>query len=259
MGYGPPATAMMAGRTAKQHASFLLPHLKPDMAVLDCGCGPGSVTIGLAEAVAPGHAVGTDVEESQLEIGRASAGRNGVANVRFEVASAYELPFLDESFDAIFISAVMGNLREPLRGLSEARRVLKPGGVIAVKEFDHGGDLLYPVTADLLEGVELYYRLRRHNGHDPDSGRKVPNHLNAAGFRDVTIRATYETFSGPNVLPQFGNGFAALVTEAFAEPLLQLGWVTSERMQGITRAWEEFPKQPGAFYALAWCEALGWK
>jgi ubiquinone/menaquinone biosynthesis C-methylase UbiE len=259
MGYGPAATAMMASRTARRHAAFLVSHLKPGMKVLDCGCGPGSITLGLAEIVSPGEAVGTDLEESQLELGRAAAAKRQISNARFQVASAYELPFADESFDAVFISAVLGNLREPLRGLAEAYRILKPDGVIGVKEFDHGGDLLYPLESDLAAGLNLYYRLRRHYGHDPESGRKVRGLLEQAGFRNVNLTATYETYSGADVLPQFGRGYAALISEAFAEPLQRLGWVTPEVMHQIIRAWQEFPTKPGAFYALTWCEGLGWK
>jgi ubiquinone/menaquinone biosynthesis C-methylase UbiE len=259
MGYGPAATALMASRTAQAHAAFLRPHLKPGMKVLDCGCGPGSITLGLAEIVAPGQAVGTDIEAAQLEVGRAAAKQRGLNNVSFERADAYALPFADDSFDAIFISAMLGNLREPLRGVQEARRVLKPGGVLAVKEFDHGGDLLYPVSPDLLAGIDLYNRLRRHNGHDPDGGRKLLGLLQQAGLRDVTVTATYDTVADPAVLPQVGGVLAALVSEAFAEPLQRLGWATPEVIERITQAWREFPTQPGAFYAMAWCEALAWK
>lgn len=259
MGYGPASTAMMANRTAQRHAAFLLPHLKPGMKVLDCGCGPGSLTLGLAEIVAPGEVVGTDLEESQVDLGRKEAARREITNARFERADIYELPFEDDSFDAIFISAVLGNLREPLRGLNEARRVLKSGGVIGVKEFDHGGDLLHPSEPDLVKGLDLYHRLRRHNGHDPEGGRKVLGFLQQAGFRDSTATATYETFSGPQVLQQVGGVFALLVNEAFAEPFKRFGWATPEAVQRMTLAWREFPRKPGAFYALAWCEVLAWK
>lgn len=259
MGYGPAATAMMSSRTAQRHAAFLMPHLQPGMKVLDCGCGPGSITLGLAELVAPGEAIGTDLEQTQLDLGRAAATQREITNVRFEVADVYELPFANETFDAVFISAVLGNLREPPRGFRELYRVLKPGGVVGVKEFDHGGDLLYPLEAELVESLDLYYRLRRHYGHDPESGRKVLGFLQQAGFRNVTVKATYETLSGAEVLSQFGGVYATIISEAFAEPLQRLGWVTPEALQNIIRAWQEFPQKPGAFYALTWCEGLGWK
>lgn len=259
MGYGPASTATMAARTADRHAAFLLPHLKPGMRVLDCGCGPGSVTVGFAELVAPGEVIGTDLEESQLELGRKAAEERGLANVRFEPASIYELPFENESFDAVFISAVLGNLSDPLRGLQEAYRILKPGGVIGVKEFDHGGDLLFPPDPDLLRGVELYIRLRRHNGHDPESGRKVLGRLQQIGFQNAAMTATYENYSGPQVLAHVGGVTAMLVNEAFAQPFHELGWASNEELKRISEAWREFAAKPGAFYAVAWCEASAWK
>lgn len=259
MGYGPASTATMAARTADVHAAFLLPHLKPGMKVLDCGCGPGSVTLGLAAVVAPGEVIGTDLEDSQLELGSNAADQRGLTNVRFETATIYELPFEDESFDAIFISAVLGNLGDPLRGLREAHRVLKPGGVIGVKEFDHGGDLLFPPDPDLIKGVELYFRLRRHNGHDPESGRKVLGRLQQIGFRNAAMTASYENYPGPQVLSQVGAVTAMLVNEAFAEPFLELGWASTEDLERIAEAWRELAQKPGAFYAVSWCEAVGWK
>jgi ubiquinone/menaquinone biosynthesis C-methylase UbiE len=249
----------MAARTAEGHAAFLLPHLKPGMKVLDCGCGPGSVTLGLAQSVAPGEVIGTDLEQSQLAIGRKAAAASGVSNVRFEAANIYELPFADGSFDAVLISAVLGNLTDPLGGLNEAYRVLKPGGVIGVKEFDHGGDLLFPADPDLLKGIEMYVRLRRHNGHDPESGRKILGRLQQTGFHNATMTATYENYTGPQVLSQVGGVTAMLVTEAFANQFQNLGWASADEVDRMTEAWREFSAKSGAFYAVAWCEAVAWK
>ncbi len=164
MGYGPAATAIMAERTAQSHAAFFLPHLKPGMSLLDCGCGPGTITLGFAELVAPAEVMGTEIEETHVALARENAAARNVHNARFEAADLYELPFADASFDAVFISAVLGNLREPSRGVREAYRVLKPGGVIGVKEFDHGGDLHYPADPGIEKYGELYWRLRRENG-----------------------------------------------------------------------------------------------
>ena len=59
-------------------ARFLLPHLRAGMRLLDCGCGPGSITVGLAEAIASGEAVGIDIEPTQLAFARAHAAEKGV-------------------------------------------------------------------------------------------------------------------------------------------------------------------------------------
>lgn len=95
-------TTFHASRTAEINAAFFLPYLKPGMSLLDCGCGPGSITVGLAERVAPGQVIGVDVGESSIEAAQRLAVERGVSNVRFQVASVYELPFPEGTFDAVF-------------------------------------------------------------------------------------------------------------------------------------------------------------
>src|SRR6266487_3824723 len=85
----------IAQRTAEAFAGFLLPHLEPGMRLIDCGCGPGSITVDLAGCVAPGEVVGIDLRSGDLELGRALARGRGAANVTFQVGSVYDLPFPD--------------------------------------------------------------------------------------------------------------------------------------------------------------------
>ena len=259
MGYGPAATAIMAIRTAQIHAAFFLPQLKRGMSILDCGCGPGTITIGFAEIVAPGQVVGTEIEDSQVALARDNAAKRNVSNARFEQADIYALPFEDAYFDAVFVSAVLGNLREPVLGLREAYRVLKPGGVIGVKEFDHGGDLLYPPDPALEQYNEFYRRLRSENGHDPESGRKISAFLFAAGFCDVKVSACYESVSDPARLLSIAGVFGGLLSEGWGDSFKDRGWATTESIREMSDAWRRFPNALGAFYAGAWCEAVARK
>ena len=259
MGYGPAATAIMGLRTAQGHAAFFLPHLKPGMNLLDCGCGPGTVTLGLAEVVAPGEAVGTEIEDTQVAFARQNAANRNVANARFEVGDIYDLPFQTATFDAVFISAILGNLREPLRGLREAFRVLKPGGVIGLKEFDHGGDIAHPFEHGLQKFGELYLRLRRANGHDPEGGRKIGAYLLEAGFRDAKISACYETMSDPKMLGGAAQLNIGLLKEGWGAEFINRGWANAETIAEMSEAWLEFSRTPGALLATTWCEAVAWK
>ena len=262
MGYGHAATAIMAMRTAERHAAFFLPYLRPGMTVLDCGCGPGTITAGFAKVVAPGEVVGTEIEVSQVELARRNAANRNVQNVRFETADLYQLPFPDTSFDAVFISAVLGNLQQPIRGVREAYRVLKPCGVIGVKEFDHGGDMLYPSEPALEKYAELYIRLRREYGHDPDSGRRIGSLLVEAGFEELKFSAVYESFTSP-ILHTFAELSAELLERGWddnwGDKYLSRGWATPDDLKEMADAWKRFADTPGAIFAAAWCEAVARK
>src|SRR5437879_2234346 len=103
---------------------------------LDAGCGSGGITLGLAEVVAPGETAGIDVAPSEVEVARALAAERGITNVRFETGSVYDLPFEDASFDAALAGNTLEHLCDPLRALKELRCVLKPGGIVGVRDPD---------------------------------------------------------------------------------------------------------------------------
>ena len=259
MGYGQASTAIMGLRTAQSHAGFFLPHLKPGIKLLDVGCGPGTITAGFAELVAPGEVIGTEIEATQVALAEQNAAARNVSNVTFKVGSLYHLPFESETFDAVFLSAILGNLQEPVKGLQEAHRVLKSGGVIGIKEFDHGGDIVYPMFPGLEKFNDCYLRLRRGNGHDPDGGRKIGSYLLEADFRDLKLSATYENLSGPDQLDGAVQLNLGLLKEGWADQFISQGWATADTIVEMTEAWLTFARTPGAILAMTWCEAIAWK
>ena len=74
MGYSEEFLQLLERRNAGNSAAYLLPLLEPGTKLLDLGCGPGTITMGLAEAVSPGEVHGIDMEESQIAL---AAGRGG--------------------------------------------------------------------------------------------------------------------------------------------------------------------------------------
>lgn len=140
-GYSEPILNFMARNTAETHAGFFLTELQPGERLLDAGCGPGTITVGLARKVAPGQVIGIDVEESQFEGARKQAQREGL-NLEFRKASVYELPFEDASFDAVFSHGLIESLSDPGAAIAQLRRILKPGGLIGVRAGDLGGLLI---------------------------------------------------------------------------------------------------------------------
>ena len=84
LGYSDGVTRVLQERTLATCAGFFLPYLRPGMTVLDCGCGPGSLTLEIAERVAPGQVMGIDLDPGQCERAQALAVAQRTANVRFE-------------------------------------------------------------------------------------------------------------------------------------------------------------------------------
>jgi ubiquinone/menaquinone biosynthesis C-methylase UbiE len=101
VGHRPAAVGYMARRTVERNAQFALPYFSSGRSLLDCGCGPGSITLGLARHLAPGHVTGVDLESSQVELARANAREAGISDACFDVADVCSLPFADEQFDLV--------------------------------------------------------------------------------------------------------------------------------------------------------------
>src|ERR1700733_627303 len=104
-GYQPGVQNYLRLHTVQRCASFLIPHLRPGMSLLDAGCGPGTITVGLAPIVAPGELVALDISAEEVVRTEAAARAAGLGNLRVEVGSILELPFADHSFDAVFSQA----------------------------------------------------------------------------------------------------------------------------------------------------------
>lgn len=140
--------------------------------MLDAGCGPGTITVGLARRVAPGAVIGIDVEDSQIVDAREQAEREGL-NVEFRKATVYELPFEDGSFDAVFSHALLEHLTDPGAALGELRRVLKPRGLIGLRAGDMGGLLIDAASERPSQALAAYIESQKKAFKDPNAGRKL--------------------------------------------------------------------------------------
>ena len=141
-GYGS-STDILGTRSESQYATFI-PYLKRGVAVLDCGYAPGTITLGLAELDQTINVTGLDFSEDQVNRARCSTAESGTADARFEVGSVYALSFPDNSFDAVFSSALYVHLTNPADAIRESHRVLKDGGFWGICQGIHKLDLIHP-------------------------------------------------------------------------------------------------------------------
>ena len=113
--------------------------IKPGMMVIDLGCGSGAFTPFVARVVGEsGKVYAVDIQPEmlrQLERKLTKVENQDITNIELKQASAYELPFADESIDLVYMVTVLMEIPDRFRALREIRRVLKPGGTLAVTEF----------------------------------------------------------------------------------------------------------------------------
>ncbi len=236
------STDFMAQRSFESHGGFFAGHLEESHAVLDVGCGAGSISLGIAKAVANGHVCGVDFTESQVEAAKTTARQAGITNAEFSTASCYELPFDDASFDRVFSHALMEHLSRPVDALREFARVLKPGGLVGVCSPDFDGTIAAPPSLELTDAIEAYAGLQKANGGDLRAGGRLGGYLIEAGFVDVAMDARYECYQP---LEFIGEYLA-----------LQLDRAEMSSHAAFLRSWYG---TPSGMFAQCWVSAIGTK
>ena len=254
-GYSDVAIRYMRRRHAARDAAFLLPLLKPGMSLLDCGCGPGTITVGLAEAVAPGSVVGVDLESNQMTIAERTARDRGLTNVRFETASVYKLPFPDRSFDAVFSHALFEHLAEPLAALLEVRRVLRPGGVAAIASPDWSGNLMAPPDAEAERAVDVFKAIQRRNGGNPYIGRELGRLMQEAGLTRITLTAMYDCYEDPTLAAEL---LARQIEAGVGKQIVAGPSLDRAEVGELCRALRAWAMQPAVLFAQTFVEAIGY-
>ncbi len=195
-------------RTARALAARLA---QPGSRALDLCCGTADLALELAR-VSRGTVVGGDFVHGMLVLAREKVSRAG-AKVELVEADALNLPFADESFDAVTAAFGFRNLANYKRGLEEIRRVLRPGGEVGILEFARPRPGLFasfyrvyfhrvlPWVGGLISGSRATY------SYLPASVERFPDcdgfarWMESAGFRNVR----YELWTGGTVALYLGE------------------------------------------------------
>ena len=247
-------------RQASQVAGFLMPRLSSGMSILDCGCGPGALTLDLAEAVSPGRAVGIDIEPTMIDQARRLASERGTQNVDFRVASIYELPFEDGEFDVVFSSAVTEHLSDPVRALREIRRVVKPGGRAAIIKTDWSFPFIVPECSEFTRFFELFEGGFNRIGGSLNRGRFLRSYMMEAGFDDVEFEARMSNRFGAEAVASAVEGYITWMDNIplFRESI-ELGITSDAELDTVRSGMREWAKSPDAYIAMAGTHAIGVK
>jgi SAM-dependent methyltransferase len=244
-------------RTLDNSAAYLKPHLTGGAAVLDVGCGSGTITADFAARVAPGRVTAMDSSPTALAEARRATADRGLSNVDFVVADAHALDFRDATFDVVHAHQVLQHVADPARALAEMRRVCRPGGVVAARDADYAVMVWYPEIPQLTEWLSLYRRVARANGGEPDAGRRLLSWARAAGFTDVACTTSTWCFATPAERAWWSGIWRdRIVDSAVAEHAVAGGYATRADLERLAAGWRAWGDAEDGWFAILHAEIL---
>ncbi len=245
-------------RTAENSVGYLLPHLTEGMRLLDVGCGPGTITMDLAERVGPsGRVTALERTGEALDLARDEAERRGTANVDFVVADAQAMDFPDDEFDIVHAHQVLQHVDDPVRVLREMRRVCRPGGLVAVRESDYSAFAWYPQLPELDRWMAIYQRAARANDAEPDAGRRLLSWAQAAGFTDVAAGSSTWCFASDDDRAWWGGLWAdRMVSSDLAGQAVDQGLATRAELEEVAAGWRAWAQAEDGWFSVLHGEVL---
>ena len=246
-------------RTAQNSAAYLLKYLQPTMCILDVGCGPGTITTSFARLVPQGHVTGLDYVPADsnsdvLAKAHQHAAEQGVTNITFAHGDVCNLEGIPNgTYDVVHCHQVLQHVADPVKALTEMRRVAKQGGLVATCEADSGTFAWFPETETTETWIKVYCAVARANGTEPDAGRRLVKWALDAGFTRDAIDVTAGTwcFSMPEERAWWGGMWAdRTVSSTFASHTIEKGIADRGTLERIAGHWREWAEREDGWFVL---------
>ncbi len=256
-GHQPAAVTQHAKRTAEDCAAFARHVIGTDSQILDVGCGPASITVGLARWAERGHVTGIEVTDEILATAAATVAEAGVGNLTLANESVYELPYDDGTFDLAYAHQVCQHLSDPVAAIREMARVVRPSGWVAVRDSDYSTMRPYPSSDEITRWREVYRAVCRHNGAEPDAGRHLYAWFRQAGLPQVQMSGVVQQFWTDETRRNWGRSWAdRCLSTAFARQAVEYGYADRDELEWIAAGWRAWADNPDAYFHYVHGQAL---
>jgi SAM-dependent methyltransferase len=210
---------------------------------LDMGCGPGGITGLLSKSVGrTGQVVGLDMNARFLEHARIGA----AANVIFQLGDAYGSNLPSESFDLVHMRFVASTAGVPERLLKEARRLVRPGGTIAMQEPDGSSLNCYPTLPAWEKLKVAMLGAFRGVGADLELAKRLYYVVRGAGLVDVQFRPFLVGVRSNDPLVDY----LPSTVESLRGTVLKLGLLTEAELQTALAECRQHLRQPDTAFTM---------
>ena len=226
--------------------------------LLEVGAGVGAQTEILLRHWPQLHVTG--IERSPENLASARRRLSGVpwAKGRWELIGedAQKLSFGGDSFDAAFLCWILEHVGDPMRVLSEVRRVLRVGSPVVITEVQNGSFFLHPYSPQTLAFWMAFNDHQLELGGDPFVGAKLGNLLLALGYRDIQtdVRTVFLDNRAPTERAEFIAFWSDLLLSG-APGLLEAGAVSEETVRGMRTELDAVAHDPNAVFWYSFVQA----
>ncbi|GAB3805314.1 methyltransferase domain-containing protein [Spirosoma humi] len=221
-------------RTVENANRNLLTYLRPGLTVLDVGCGSGAITRSIAEKTgATGRVLGIDPSPSLIE--QATQQSRTIPGLAFQQADVYSFDTV-ERFDLVTCARTLQWLAQPEAALLNMKRFVKPGGYLAILDFNHEKIAWTPEPPNAMKlFYDAFLRWRQDAGFDNAIADNLQELMYGIGF--PTVQVTEQVERTQRSEPDFSvsSRLWAEVAELRGPQLVDAGYISeSQRLQAIT-------------------------
>lgn len=226
--------------------------------LLEVGCGVGAQTEILLRRFPELHVTGIDASEKNLPRAKEHLKHVPWAQGRVDLlmADATQLEFDMDSFDSAFLCWVLEHVGDPMRVLSEVRRVLRPGSPVVITEVQNMSFFIDPYSPQTMAYWLAFNDHQLELGGDPFVGAKLGNLLQAVGFRDIETRvhSIFLDNRSPGEREEMLEYWSDLLLSG-AAGLLSAGKVSEQTVSGMKAELDQVAHDPNAVFFYSFIQA----